>query len=68
MSNNVEVYTILSRLKNVQRRSPRQWMACCPAHNEPHPSLSIGIGDNRKVVLWCFAGCDFRDIWAALNI
>lgn len=41
--------------------------ACCPAHDDHSPSLSISTGDDGRLLLHCFAGCDFRDIRAALN-
>ncbi len=44
------------------------WLACCPAHNDKTPSLSIKQKDNsRDVILHCFAGCDFLDILRSLS-
>lgn len=43
------------------------WQACCPAHEDSHPSLSIGYTDT-KVLLCCHAGCDFDAICAALML
>lgn len=42
-------------------RGPR-WVARCPAHDDAAPSLSIGTGDDGRVLLHCFAGCTFADI------
>jgi putative DNA primase/helicase len=39
------------------RRSGRGWVARCPAHDDERPSLSIGIGNDGRVLLHCFAGC-----------
>jgi putative DNA primase/helicase len=44
-----------------------QWQACCPAHPDKNPSLSVGTGRNSKVLLHCFAGCDPNDILDALE-
>jgi len=49
-----------------------QWMgnsgvACCPAHGDKHPSLSVGTGGNGQLLLNCHAGCEFRDILTALR-
>ncbi|TPE53224.1 DUF7146 domain-containing protein [Amaricoccus solimangrovi] len=41
--------------------------ACCPAHEDKHPSLSIGIGADGRLLLHCFAGCSFEAIVAALR-
>ena len=50
------------------RRSGNGWIARCPAHDDRTPSLSIGEGNDGRVLLRCFAGCDVRSICAALNI
>ena len=44
----------------------RSGMACCPAHRDRTPSLSISAGTNT-VLLHCFAGCDFVDIIRAVR-
>lgn len=49
------------------RRSGNGWTACCPAHDDQRPSLSISDGLDGKVLLHCFAGCRFEDIAAALQ-
>lgn len=42
------------------------WLACCPAHDDQHPSLSIrDSGD--KVLVHCHAGCTQHDVIAALR-
>jgi hypothetical protein len=41
--------------------------ACCPAHNDKSPSLSVRLIDN-KWLLKCFAGCENKDIVAALGL
>jgi len=43
------------------------WQACCPAHEDSHPSLSIGY-EGDKVLLHCHAGCSVEAICAALMI
>jgi hypothetical protein len=42
-------------------------MARCPAHDDRKPSLSIGEGQDGTVLVHCHAGCDQRDVIAALN-
>lgn len=39
------------------RRSGDGWMACCPAHDDSDPSLSINDGADGTVLVHCFAGC-----------
>jgi len=42
-------------------------MASCPCHNDKTPSLSIKEIDG-KILLKCFAGCEYKDLAKALNI
>jgi hypothetical protein len=44
------------------------YVARCPAHNDNTPSLSVKLGENGSVVLFCFAGCVVQDVVAALNL
>jgi hypothetical protein len=48
------------------RKSPRGWVARCPAHDDREPSLSIVDGRNGRPIFHCFAGCDWRDVLDAL--
>jgi hypothetical protein len=43
------------------RRSGRGFVACCPAHQDKDPSLSI-VSDDRGIALHCFAGCSVESI------
>lgn len=44
------------------------WEACCPAHEDSRPSLSISRGTNGGIVLYCHAGCRTEDICGALGL
>lgn len=48
-------------------RAGSTWMACCPAHEDREPSLSISSGRDGKVLVRCHAGCDQRDVIAILR-
>ncbi|MCK4601367.1 MAG: hypothetical protein KAU28_02805, partial [Phycisphaerae bacterium] len=63
-----DVQAILSRLKKVKGAGHGKWSALCPAHADKKPSLSVGLGDNGKVLLHCHAGCDVKDIIAAIGL
>jgi 5S rRNA maturation endonuclease (ribonuclease M5) len=43
-------------------------MACCPAHDDHNPSLSIREGCDGKILLKCFTGCSWQAICDSLNI
>jgi 5S rRNA maturation endonuclease (ribonuclease M5) len=42
-------------------------VACCPAHEDKHPSLKVREGDDRLLV-HCHAGCSQDDVLAALGL
>lgn len=56
---------LLSRLANV-KKSGKGWMASCPAHGG-HDCLTVEEKDNKTLV-HCFAGCETRDVVAALDL
>src|SRR2546421_5915518 len=58
---------VLGHLKGV-RPSLRGWKACCPAHVDREPSLSIGLGEHGQVLLKCFAGCSLERITEAMGL
>lgn len=58
---------VLSRLK-VIKRNGKGFLACCPAHDDSNPSLSINEGDDGRVLLNCFAGCDTASVVDALGL
>lgn len=43
------------------------WMARCPAHDDSSPSLAISRGRHGMVLVRCHAGCDQREVIAALS-
>ena len=62
------VENILSALDKVRNRGTNSWIACCPAHNDKNPSLSIKETKDGDVLLHCFAGCGVDDVVAALGL
>ena len=50
------------------QRTPSGWQARCPAHEDRRASLSIGQGEDGKLLLHCHAGCAFDDIMTAAGI
>jgi putative DNA primase/helicase len=48
------------------RKTGGGWTACCPAHDDRTPSLSIRDAGN-KVLVHCHAGCDQERVIAALQ-
>jgi len=62
------VTLILDRVEKLQERAPGQWLACCSAHDDRNPSLSIRETDDGTVLLKCWSGCTAAEIVAALNL
>jgi hypothetical protein len=62
----VTVEEFLERLERV-KRSGQGWTARCPAHEDKVASLSIGVGDDKRILLKCFAGCSTESIVSALG-
>jgi putative DNA primase/helicase len=48
-------------------RAGATWMARCPAHDDSRPSLAISEAKNGKLLVCCHAGCDQRNVIAALS-
>jgi len=58
---------ILSKLPDAKRKG-KQWTARCPAHDDRRASLSIGVGDDGRVLVHCHAGCTPEAVVAALGL
>ena len=50
------------------KKQGKEYSANCPAHDDQKASLSITEGKEGKILLRCFAGCEPRDIVAALGL
>ena len=49
-------------------RGHEQISACCPAHDDRRPSLSVGLGGDGKVLFYCHAGCSHIEIREVLGL
>jgi hypothetical protein len=59
---------LLARLQKVKSVGPGRWIACCPAHPDRSPSLSIRETEDGKILLFCFSGCHTSDVLAAVGL
>lgn len=59
---------ILSRLDKVKRTGPNNWMACCPAHDDRSPSMTLHAADDGRIAVYCHAGCSFEEIKDAVGL
>jgi hypothetical protein len=60
--------TVLQHLNKVRSTGPGRWLACCPAHEDRSPSLSIRETDDGTILLKCFAGCNVAEIVGAVGL
>jgi hypothetical protein len=58
---------LLGKLNGTVRKGDKA-KACCPAHNDSKPSLSVSPGKGGRLLVRCMAGCKFKDIVAALGL
>jgi hypothetical protein len=58
---------ILNLLEDVRELSTG-YQAKCPAHDDQHPSLSIGQGDDGRVLLQCHTGCSVEAVTEAISL
>lgn len=59
---------VLQGLTKVRQRQPGQYSACCPAHEDKGPSLSVRETPDGAVLLHCFAGCEVSEIVAVIGL
>jgi hypothetical protein len=58
---------ILTRLNKVRGRNG-SWVACCPAHEDRSPSLTIRETPDGKILMHCFSGCSIGEIAGAIGV
>jgi DNA primase len=59
---------LISRLQKVKELRPGRYMACCPAHQDGSPSLSVSDCPDGRVLVHCFAGCPASDVMEAVGL
>jgi hypothetical protein len=59
---------VLPHLHRVKRTGPCKWLACCPAHEDATPSLSVKEGDDGRLLLKCWAGCSVDEVVGSLGL
>jgi hypothetical protein len=50
------------------KKAGNGWVARCPAHDDRRASLSIGEGEDGRVLVHCHAGCDTSAVLAAVGL
>jgi len=63
---NTTLSSIARGLNKVRWRGDHKFSACCPAHDDRNPSLSVSAVGG-KILLKCFAGCTQEKVIGALR-
>ena len=61
------IENLISRLDKVKGRNG-SWTARCPAHADNGPSLAVREGEDGRVLLHCFAGCETVSVLGAIGM
>ena len=63
----MKIDDFLERLEGVTQISGG-WMACCPAHGDSNPSLSVNEGSDGRILVKCHAGCETSAVVDAMGL
>lgn len=59
----------LSRLSKVRKTGKDSYIACCPAHGDQNPSMTVKEGNDGRVLAHCFSQeCSITDIAEAVGL
>lgn len=59
---------VLSCLDKIKPAGSNKWKACCPAHDDKHPSLAITETSDGTILLKCWTGCTAQQIVSAMGL
>ena len=59
---------LLDRLDGVKETGPGKYLSRCPSHDDRSPSLAIKEGDDGRILLHCFAGCETENVLSAIGL
>jgi hypothetical protein len=66
---NAALELILSRVEGAREVAPGRWRARCPAHGgHNRNTLAVSEGDDGRVLMHCFAGCEVSRVVAAIGL
>lgn len=63
-----QVDNLLPLLDKVKRTGKESWIACCPAHDDKSPSLTISEKDDGRILIHCFGGCSVHEVLGAVGL
>jgi len=64
----MHIDNVLNRLGKVKQTGADQYVACCPAHEDKSPSLSIRFLPDGRILMKCFAECSINEVLDAMGL
>ena len=64
----MNIETLLSHFDGVRETGYGKYVARCSAHDDRNPSLAISEGDNGRLLLHCWAGCETEAVLSAVGL
>lgn len=64
----MRIEDFLSRLQKVRKAGPGRWVACCPAHEDKNPSLTVRELEDGRILIHCFPGCGVDEVVGAVGL
>jgi hypothetical protein len=58
----------LARCDKARRTGADSWIACCPAHGDKTPSMTVRELEDGRVLIHCFSGCSAEEILGAVGM
>ena len=59
----------VSRLQKVRRTGPHSWLACCPAHDDNNPSMTVAEKEPELLLVCCQSQrCGIDEIAGAVGM
>jgi len=65
---NSQLQNLLSHLDKVKRTGKDSYLACCPAHADKSPSLTVREASDGRILIHCFAGCDTESVLSSIGM
>ena len=62
------INNVIARLEKVKRTGRESYIACCPSHEDNHPSLSIRDLPDGRILIHCFAGCNANSVLTSIGL
>jgi hypothetical protein len=63
-----DIDTLLSKLARVRKTGPDRWIASSPTRDDKHPSLSIRLMNDGRILLHDFGGSSVEEVLDAMGL